>query len=405
MRKKTFILIALIIFFGILTGLSAMRKIHAAPREKSSSSELEELRSLPYATWSEGEVKDAACGVIKYNPDKLFSGYNLYTDIAKHAFLMDMNGKILYRWEFPFEGKWEYYELLDNADIVAFEVGKNLIKMNRNSKVIWLKNIPATHDIEVLADGTYLVIGDRRVVNYNSRKVKFDSILHVSASGRILDEWSTYKNFKELKKFHPKTPLDRKEKGITQQVDDKGSPFVYYHVNSIQVIPKTNLGIKDKRFREGNYLICLRNTDLIVILDKDTKKVVWAWGPGVLDWPHMPTMLENGNILIFDNGFHREYSRVIEINPLDSGIVWEYKADPPENFHSVKRGSSQRLANGNTLICESDKGHVFEVTRQGEVVWEFLNPEIKDGERKIIYRMIRIPKEKVEDWLENRDHK
>jgi hypothetical protein len=178
-----------------------------------------------------------------------------------------------------------------------------------------------------------------------------------------------------------------------------GNTYDYYHLNTIEVLPDTLLGKKDKRFQKGNYLICLRNADLILILDKESKQVVWSWGPGILDWPHMPTMLRNGNILIFDNGTHRKYSRIVEINPLDKHIVWEYKANPPNKFFTEYKGSIQRLPNGNTLICESEKGHVFEVDSHGHIVWEFLNPEIKNGNRKQIYRMMRLPPKKVEACL------
>ena len=45
---------------------------------------------------------------------------------------------------------------------------------------------------------------------------------------------------------------------------------------------------------------------------------------------HAPTPLENGNILIFDNGVHRlddplPFSRVIEVNPATNEIVWTYQ--------------------------------------------------------------------------------
>ena len=53
----------------------------------------------------------------------------------------------------------------------------------------------------------------------------------------------------------------------------------------------------------------------------------------------------------------------------------------------------QRLPNGNTLITEADTGRVFEVTRKGEVVWEFGNkwgsPTAFMGEA--IYRAYRVP--------------
>jgi hypothetical protein len=109
----------------------------------------------------------------------------------------------------------------------------------------------------------------------------------------------------------------------------------------------------------------------------------------------MPTLLDNGRLLIFDNGTQRSYSRVIELDPVTLEVTWEYRADPPESFHSKWRGSSQRLPNGNTLICETDAGHVFEVTPQGERVWEFWNPELRGDRRKRIYRFMRVDAERA----------
>jgi len=64
---------------------------------------------------------------------------------------------------------------------------------------------------------------------------------------------------------------------------------------------------------------------------------------------------------------------------------WRFQAD---GFFSKTRGSVQRLANGNTLITESNSGYVFEVTPRHEVVWRFANPEIGDeGNRSAMFRM------------------
>jgi hypothetical protein len=106
-------------------------------------------------------------------------------------------------------------------------------------------------------------------------------------------------------------------------------------------------------------------------------------------------MLENGHIIVFDNGVRRKYSRVVEVDPLSKAIVWQYISEPPEDFYSGTKGSAQRLPNGNTLICESNKGHVFEVTRGGEIVWEWINPASEKGRLIHIYRMIRVPSAKV----------
>jgi outer membrane protein assembly factor BamB len=137
----------------------------------------------------------------------------------------------------------------------------------------------------------------------------------------------------------------------------------------------------------------MRNLDRIAILSQQTEKVIWDWGSGELDNQHHATFLDNGNILLFDNGPSRGFSRVIELNPLLRKIDWEYKAHPPENFFSTTRGACQRLPNGNTLITDSNNGRVFEITRNGEMVWEFFMPTLSKKDdilRPTIYRMTRI---------------
>jgi outer membrane protein assembly factor BamB len=101
-------------------------------------------------------------------------------------------------------------------------------------------------------------------------------------------------------------------------------------------------------------------------------------------------------LLVFDNGSRRGASRVVELDPETLEVSWQYPAEPGGSFFSRWRGGAQRLANGNTLITESEKGRVFEVTPAGEVVWEFWNPEVVDGQRKRIYRFHRVPRSHVE---------
>jgi len=101
-----------------------------------------------------------------------------------------------------------------------------------------------------------------------------------------------------------------------------------------------------------------------------------------------------GNITVFDNGLQRpgsSYSTAIEFSPpVDSTghyqepppgkpygpetPVWQYVADPPTSFYSSQLGSVQRLPNGNTLICEGNKGRFFELGPDTQKVWTYINP-------------------------------
>ncbi len=100
-----------------------------------------------------------------------------------------------------------------------------------------------------------------------------------------------------------------------------------------------------------------------------------------------------GNILIFNNGDGRpkeRYSSVIEIRPpldKDGGYtieigssfgpdrpVWEYTAPNKRSFFADFISGAHRLANGSTFICSGPQGHFFEVTPNGNIVWEYKNP-------------------------------
>ena len=367
-------------------------------RAARASDELDLLKSLPYTTWSAQPADPQLSGITRHDPHKAYQGYNLYTDDRTQALLMDMAGNIVHRWTFPgIPGKWEYAVLLSGGEIVALCVGKVLARLKKDSTVVWVRPIRPHHDIAVLGDGTFLVPFYPGLVEYRSLQVSFDAIAHVSADGRMMKAWHSYRHLKALQQLHPPTELD---KTGGQAMLEAQQWYEYYHLNTVESLPPTPLAAKDVRFTAGNILTCLRNASLICIIDRHTGLVVWSYGPGELDWPHMPTMLANGNILIYDNGVHRDYSRIVELDPLEKKIVWEYKAATPQDFYSKWRGSSQRLPGGNTFICESENGRAFEVTPAGEIVWEFYNPELKAGKRQLIYRMIRVAPDKVNGWLD-----
>jgi hypothetical protein len=79
----------------------------------------------------------------------------------------------------------------------------------------------------------------------------------------------------------------------------------------------------DHRARElpdGDILTSYPPTSTVIRISRKTGKILWKLGPPIVAGQHAPTLLENGNVLIFDNGVHRlddsvPYSRVIEINP------------------------------------------------------------------------------------------
>jgi len=74
--------------------------------------------------------------------------------------------------------------------------------------------------------------------------------------------------------------------------------------------------------------------------------------------------------------FHRDTHK--EARLTSRQIVWSYRSKSNQGFFSHIGSSAQRLPNGNTLICSDTEGHLFEVTAEGELVWEYINPVTKE---------------------------
>jgi hypothetical protein len=363
-----------------------------------SDASLEHLRGLGYLAWDEG-ADPREQGVTRHEPKNVAPGYNLFGDGDLQFHLMDMEGEIVHTWTVPeTSGACVHGEMLQDGRLLAICFGRTLFLVDWNSDLQWELSLRAHHDPALLPDGSFLVPYNE-LVSHAGRRTLFDGIAQVSPKGEFRKRWFSYNHLDRLKGIHGTQTLDIPPTRPDAERPELG--FDYYHLNSVEILPRTELGGKDSRFRAGNILVCFRNTSLIAVLDQDDMSIVWHWGPGEIELPHSPTMLPDGRILLFDNGYHRGYSRVIEIDPSSGKILWSYEGEPRNSFFSKEQGSAQRLANGNTLICESDRGRVFEVTRQGEMVWEYWSPVVAGSKRKRIYKMIRLAPELVAGLLED----
>ena len=156
--------------------------------------------------------------------------------------------------------------------------------------------------------------------------------------------------------------------------------------SKLDYIPETDQIVLNSRHFSEFYLI-----------NHKTGKIEYRWGnPGSYGqgkkpaWydngdqkvfgSHCAISLENGNILLFDNGSERpegNRSAVVEVDPKNGEIVWEYVPKHSTSFYAYRQGAAQRLPNGNTFITSSHGGHLFEVTKDKKIVWDYVSPIYK----------------------------
>lgn len=363
----------------------------AAPDEPS----IDELAAIGYTEFDDASAGDERDGVVLHVRERATPGYTLFTSIP-HAItvLVDAEGEAVRSWEFPAAIQTPRAELLPDGDLLV--IGSDgdpkrprayLERVDWHGNRVWRRDIDAHHDVELTPDGRIAVLTqdprDALTVE-GPRKFRNDFVTLLTANGRDLFDQSIVDTVRS-----GPAALE-----LAHQPD-------LFHTNSIAFQPFPELEGEGPLYAAHNVLVSMRNQDAVAILDTRAREMLWVWGPGELIRQHEATWLPSGNVLLFDNGGDaRDYSRLVEVDPRSDAIVWEYRADPPEAFYSEARGIAQALPGGNVFVAESNSGALFEVTREGEVVWEYLNPLRDDQGRRGAVRGQRYPVPFVEAILE-----
>ncbi len=410
--------VALVAALPIWLGLAGCEKQDAGPPgDVTDPTAVDRLRALPYIGSTPVE-HGAGDGVVRRDAQRSAPGYNLYTvQPLSTAELIDEQGHTIRSWHLDGSARWARAELTDNGDLLVIGLdarrtpdgaplpydpddARYLAWLDWDGDLLWKKQLPVHHDVEQQPDGNLLVLALRR---RNVPKVhaelptRDDLVLTLARDGTVIGTQSLLDGIAANQpafELHRVTPDKR-----------GGAPWVdLLHANSIEVLRDESLASRHALYKPGNILGCFRHQNQIAVFDPARNRVIWSWGADELRGPHDAQMLPSGNILLFDNGLGRGYSRAIELNPVSREIVWEYKSDPPSSFYTASKGSVQRLPNGNTLLAESDRGRAFEVTPDGEIVWEFLCPHrVAGDQRAAIVRLYRLPRARIDALIEAHD--
>ena len=230
------------------------------------------------------------------------------------------------------------------------------------------------HDIRVLENGNYILQA------YDSLYVNMEELVsggHPSALiiGVLRIQEFTQNNELIFDWF----ALDHLDISEYTNLNLSNQQITFMHGNSIEVD------------NYGNLILSNRRSSEIIKIDRSTGEIIWIIGGPLNEFEisgdefngfsrqHDARRLENGNILIFDNGNNHSppTSRVIEyeINETDKtlNLVWEYRN--PYGQESLSMGSSQRLPNGNTLISWGNiwglaGGKIMEITPNYQIALE-----------------------------------
>ncbi len=367
-------------------------------------------------------------GVTRYDPQKAYNSFILFSGSDGHTHLIDMNGHEVHQWEKSgFPAKYVDPSLVhDQKGIVGLQLseipgdGTHKIPgatagfrnqtfgyVDWSGKTLWEwghqapgGNARQHHDWVRLEDGgTLLLANQNRSIPGGAKPVLDDVIYDIGPDGRLRWTWKAGDHLNEFG-FTPA------QLALVLHAENPD----YLHFNDMQRLgPNHWYRNGDKRFAPDNIIVDSREANFIAIIDPHTGKVVWRLGPnlpprGRKD-PTAPFPVNQfvgqhdahliaeglsgaGNVLVFDNQGEAGYpahplqvaggSRILEINPITQQVVWSYTGQnsggAPWSFYSSFISSVDRLPNGNTLIDEGMNGRFFQITPSGEIVWEYVSP-------------------------------
>lgn len=376
--------------------------------ENSSEPELspelqEQLESIGYM--QESDVHVAFEKVSLYDSEKAYPGYNLYVSgHAPEAYLIDMEGHVVHTWRKSFEEIWpdgephhfagqhirefyrQFYLMPDGGLIALFEL-YGIVKLDKDSNVLWKFGNVSHHDMDISEEGLVYVLGKR--VEYRDgdkeKWVLYPTINILDPNGALLRTIDVYQCLENS----PYRPL-------LHFVPELGDLF---HNNTINIMDGSQAH-RSPKFRKGNLLISSPKLNAIYILDPEAETVVWMIR-NMFRVQHDAQLLDNGNILLFDNVGLGKQSQLLELDPFTQEVVWHYRGGDDAPFFSRCCSTVQRLPNGNTLATVTAQAVAFEVTPSGEVVWKFHNPAsvVHDGRAANLFEMRRIPTDFPLGWL------
>ena len=333
-----------------------------------------------------------------------------HDEALRFARLIDMEGREVHRWSDPVgrgesaEPGWAVAKVRDDGALFAIDNRAAVVQLDWDSNVEWEVAGAFHHDLDFRPEGGIVVLEERPVRLLDEGEpyeLLDDGFTWIAADGSIEKQFWVHDALEgeEFYERHIAKRNKRWRKSRRQKMEAQDSFSIscgfsepelqqgdFIHANSVELLTRDVEGVGSK----GDILATLRELDMIATFSAEDGRLLWSWGADDLDRPHDPSLLDNGHVLVFDNGWHRKRSRLVEMDPASGKIVWKFGGRRSKNrLWSKKRGLAQKLSNGHYLANASQAGRAVEVTRKGTIVWDYYSPDIL-GDYRVPMRYIRL---------------
>ena len=342
-------------------------------------------------------------GLTHHHPPKSFKGYTLITPLeGQDVLLLDMNGAVVHRWRVD-NSRAAYARLLPGGNLLYTGAPpregppprepSDMAALPIEERVQWLGG-SAPQLREYSWHGELVWEYDNPLIHHDALRLDNGHTLLLRYYDMDPDKAHGVRGGTDRRRRYPMLS------DVVFEIDGDGNEIWSADVADYMDPVKDPVGVFEQRLEwthcnsvdadDSRILLSSRHNSRVLIINRQTKELEWKYRDAFQQ--HDARLLENGNVLMFNNGASRPgmtHSRVVEVSPKDNEIKWEYYGSPALSFFSPFISGAERLPNGNTLICEGASGRLFETTREREIVWEWISPFTHPLGRDVVAMLYR----------------
>jgi len=340
---------------------------------------------------------DIAVLVHHYDPNKVYQGRTMTLLPGAGCFLaFDFTGDVHWHYVDDRAGGIHDFEVLEDTNILYIRIGGRPTILEYPDQTVY--------------------VGTAQGAHHSISELPWGNLLYVTAEGVETGGWMGTIQSDNIEEFNPDTGEVVWQWKSHEHIDpDTCYCPVCIHTEWEYGADWTHGNTVHFYEDESAILYNPRNLDTLYMISYPDGEILWAcgrcggFGQGLFSHVHDPYFLPNGNILMFDNGNHRQpqpWSRALEISidpeEQEASVVWEYRETP--DFFDPSMCDANRLPNGNTLITDAWQGRILEVNSAAEKVWEatIVNQFAFDTPY-MMYKAERIPSHLWDCWDNDSD--
>ena len=261
----------------------------------------------------------------------------------------------------------------DGSLIFSFDNGVSLQKFDRCSRQLWATKSRVDHSLNFDPDGRiWGVVSPDKLAVFDAKSGKRAKVVNMK-------RW-VYSN-------PAIDPLGLRQIDYNNKSRWSTRGGGYWHPNDAEPLPAA-YAKAFPQFEPGDLLVSFRSINLIFVISPKSQKIKW-WRIGAWRRQHDPDWRPDGTITVFNNNMHQKVSSIVKIDPktYQHEVIFD---GVKEKFYTWMRGKHEILDNGHIVVSSPQQGRVFEVTPEGEVVFEFVN-RYDDQRTLLVSEMVTLP--------------